>query len=836
MENGIPTLAETALGAFLHDIGKFWQRAGGSQKNLDSQVRDMAEQILPGRPGHRTHVHALWTYQFFHWMEKENLGIPGASRSRVCNIAASHHRPGAGPPDEASVQWLVQEADQLAAGMDREKRQDRDTEGAGEWDRFIKTPLNSPFSSIELDEKLGKAQKTIIALGKLSPGGTARSVPPLDTSGYQSLYQRLVAEYQAEFRTLCGLRNEWMFLSALRSLGERYWHAVPSSTVDHPDVSLYDHSRAVAAITSALYQWHSANGGINQKAIQETAGAKKFRWIVGDLSGIQSSLFRLQHQQVKGVAKILRARSFFMGLITETACLDALWRLGLTPFSVVQNAGGRFLILAAATEETERVIERLRRDIEAWMLRRWRGELALNLSLSAPFSREFFQREHFGNMQALWTAAADEAKHSAFSTAYRAVMREDSYPHGPCRACGVRPASRDADAEEPEESYCGPCMEERRLGGDLPKMTSLTWSREPVGSPARAISLWNGLWLNWHLGHNVDSDRVLEACRLWREESDKDAWPAAVRFVPNYVPRLEPGEKSKPAYRILTTEAREAETGDIKLFEHIAADALEEVDGKLYGEDLLGVVKADVDRLGAIFAQGVRNPCLGLLAGLSRMLDFFFSAELPEMLRTDARFHSTYVVYAGGDDLLLIGPWRQSLALVTEIRKRFREWVGENPQISLSAAVELVHPDQPLNRSVDQAEERLHRAKDAGRNRICAIDPKPLEWDVFAKQLLKGEELLGHMRAGKLSLGFVYRMLSFDHDRLVCDSNRVDDHAASWRARWGYQLKRNLKNEVLKELAPLLNGLLGLDEHFAKTGAPSARTALTVALYRNRTF
>ncbi len=143
----------------------------------------------------------------------------------------------------------------------------------------------------------------------------------------------------------------------------------------------------MAAIASALYQWHEAHGGITKEKLKETRGERKFVWILGDLSGIQAALFRLQHHQVRGVARILRARSFLMSLITESAALDLLRRLGLTPFSLVQNAGGRFLILAANTGRTREVFEDVRRSVEEWMLARWRGELALNLSTARKLGK-----------------------------------------------------------------------------------------------------------------------------------------------------------------------------------------------------------------------------------------------------------------------------------------------------------------------------------------------------------------------------------------------------------------------------------------------------------------
>lgn len=834
MADGIPTLTETALGAFLHDVGKFWQRAHGSQRNADPEVQEMAPLILPqNQKGGRTHIHALWTWQFFHWLEKENLPLAGADRNRVRNLAAYHHRPGGGPQEEAGVQWLLAEADQLAAGMDRESRKDEESDAPAAWDQFIRTAMISPFSAVRLDPALGDVPQTRLPLDRLAPSAMTDSVTAVDTAGYQSRYQQLLQQFQREFRAVARLQHPWLFLGSLKSLCERYWHAVPSSTKDQPDVSLFDHSRAVAAIASALYQWHEANGGISKETLETSRSERKFVWILGDLSGIQAALFRLQHQQVRGVARILRARSFLMSLITESAALELLWGLGLTPFSLLQNAGGRFLILAADTPRTRGVFERIRRSVESWMLGRWRGELALNLSMTEPFSGELFRRDRFREMASLWSAAAEEAKQRPFSTCYEAVLRQDRYEHGPCPACGFRPARAEGGVEE---AYCGPCAEERRLGGDLPRLRAIGWSRGPVGDPAKNLRLWDGLHLHWHIaGMNL---AALEEGFVVGDAFDPEL-PLALRPTAHYVPVLGEEEAEKTAYaRHLSPDARLTGPGETKTFEHIALDALENVDGRLCGEDLLGVIKADVDRLGAIFSQGVERPSLGLTAGLSRMLDYFFSARLPHLLESDPRFRSTYVVYAGGDDLLLIGPWRQSLELLAELQAAFARYVG-NPQITLSASLELCHPGEPLNRSVRGAEERLERAKNAGRNRVCAIDDEPMLWEQFRRQLTNSEQLVGHLRSGELSQGFVYRMLAFDRDRMACQRGAADSNAASWRARWGYQLRRNLKGKDLaaSPLVQFLNSLFGLTAQLARgVSPPSARTAITAALYRNRSF
>ena len=67
------------------------------------------------------------------------------------------------------------------------------------------------------------------------------------------------------------------------------------------------------------------------------------------------------------------------------------------------------------------------------------------------------------------------------------------------------------------------------------------------------------------------------------------------------------------------------------------------------------------------------------------MLDLFFTGYLQSDCA--GNYPQTYTVYAGGDDLLLIGPWRQMIVLATDLREQFRRYVGGNSNITLSAGL-----------------------------------------------------------------------------------------------------------------------------------------------------
>jgi hypothetical protein len=160
----------------------------------------------------------------------------------------------------------------------------------------------------------------------------------------------------------------------------------------------------------------------------------------------------------------------------------------------------------------------------------------------------------------------------------------------------------------------------------------------------------------------------------------------------------------------------------------------------------------------------------------------------------------------------------------------------------MSAGLELMKPNHPVNRAVRMAEQRLEAAKDAERDRVSAFDEQPLNWRDYEDQLKSSGLLLELLREGQVSQVFAYRILYFAEERRRAEAaGPLDLTAASWRARWGYQLARHLrqvKPEARKrEAAGILNALLGLDAELRKGTRPpvSPRPAVTVALYRYRT-
>lgn len=840
-------LDAVVLGGFLHDIGKFMQRAHPGSEAL-AAVRSRETDVLPSREGRSTHWHALWTDAFFQACESEGLGFPGGVNfGAVRDVAVYHHKPA------KPLHLLAVEGDRLAAGMDRKAHDEAAEADASQGrDAFRRTALRSIFANVDLGVGSVPAASMAYRVDELSPGALVPG--PVAGEAQKQAYAKLWPSFFQEFTTLCRQTpNLELFHEGLLSLSERFLWAVPSSTIDQPDVPLHDHSKAAAAVAACLYRFHHQRDELGDEGAIKARDVPKFRLLAGDVSGIQNALFRLAAQGVKGNTRILRARSFMIAAVVEAAALACRRALALPPHCELLAAGGRFLLLVPALAEVEDVVARVQRDLDRWLARRYFGDLALNLALGPPLTREDLMRERLpAALEAVGQAVA-EAKLRPLSNVETGVLPAEyaEGADGACSACGVRPATRQDRLDNAQR--CQACHDEHTLGGLLPRAQAVLWTEGATPARLRAggacvIEMPAGLHLVVvdDVPRQDDAEVWRRVVSGWRLPGTEAVLPAAVRHLANHVPRLTEDDVEALRYRDLDRDSASVRPGEAKTFAHLAADALEpDGEGGLKGRPMLAVLKADVDRLGRIFSHGLgADMGLARLATLSRLMDAFFTIVLPDRLRRE-EFRNTYTVYAGGDDLLLLGPWQAMLRLADEIGRAFRAHVGANPNVTLSAGIELFHPHEPLHRAVGRAEGRLEAAKEGGRNRVSLIARDTLAcvaWDDLEPILADAERIVAWLRDGQrpVSRAFVYRTLAFARQRDRAEALKPGEEAevgiATWRARWAYALRRSFKRNEAEDERRLqfFDRLLGSGLTIEPTVGPPAEVPLVIALYRNR--
>ena len=132
---------------------------------------------------------------------------------------------------------------------------------------------------------------------------------------------------------------------------------------------------------------------------------------------------------------------------------------------------------------------------------------------------------------------------------------------------------------------------------------------------------------------------------------------------------------------------------------------------ELSGGEYLGILRMDVDNLGAIFIKGLPETSKSFAAysTLSFMLDWFFSGYLNairEKFKDDVN-----ILYSGGDDVFAIGKWDKVILFAKEVREAFSKFIGRD-DISISAGVVIVAANYPIAKAAELAGDAESRAKD----------------------------------------------------------------------------------------------------------------------------
>jgi len=253
------------------------------------------------------------------------------------------------------------------------------------------------------------------------------------------------------------------------------------------------------------------------------------------------------------------------------------------------------------------------------------------------------------------------------------------------------------------------------------------------------------------------------------------------------------------------------EPGVPKTFAHLACKALraETEGGGNTGAEALGVLKADVDQLGLLMACGVKEEhyTLSRLATLSRQFHWYFAVYLPHLLATHVRFQDVYTVFAGGDDLFLIGPWTRMIELAVELRSSFKEYTCRNPEIHFSAGITLHKPHTPLDRLAVQSEKALEQAKnqDEGRDRITLFG-ETAKWEEFLEIQAIKEILIRWKAQGLVNNAMLYRLNDFirmaEGEKRITKQNEIclkDMECLKWHALFHYMAERNVGRGLQKE-------------------------------------
>lgn len=835
-----------ALAALLHDIGKFAERARIQEaEELDvhgTKRRDINIQLYcPQYNGRNTRIHAAYTAIAFDLLERHFPEIVGedmfpfapwgnrGADDSVINAAAMHHKP------ETFLQWIIATADRVASGFEREEFEhnaapDERQKKSNHYTARQLTIFEQIQLSKEGDSRRDNWRYPLRPLSPESifPMGPGESEPGNNAAG-QAEYQRLWQEFIQALKDIPESHRASLplWLDHFESLWQCFTHAVPSATFEvRPDVSLYDHSKAVAALAVAFWRYHHDRADDQENVRNGMRGRadwdeQKLLLVQGDFSGIQDFIFSAGGETQRRAAKLLRGRSFYVSLLTECAALKVLEALSLPSTSQVINAAGKFLIVAPNTGDVHSALQRVQDELDSWFLDHTYGLSGIGLAWLPACCNDFLSGESgsspFQGLMKRLFEQLEETKLRRFRLTdgstppvFRGFLERFDPGKGECKIDGRSPAQRLLKGTK--DIWISNLAHDQVMTGKfLSTHERLLITRNSPDHNTLIVPLL-GYYVSFTRDEEITGKFGAEArsgnlVRAWDfalpKRGDAPLWNGyARRHINAYVPRF--GEmnvwESKKYQDIEGSEEFEKSPDEIKTFNHLACDDRRMEAGDDGTERPVGVValmtlKGDVDNLGLIMQKGMKRPTFAKMAALSRQLNAFFCVWLPWECRKE--FINTYTVFAGGDDFFLIGPWNSTIALARRMRQDFTHYVASNPEIHFSAGLSMTKAGLPIRQLARFAEDSLEKAKShhSDKNSVTCYGI-PVTWQQFEELMKCKDELEGidaELKGSKLSTGYVYALLSYTN---MADMVEVRPENALWHSQFVYRTRRMLETSI----------------------------------------
>ncbi len=491
------------------------------------------------------------------------------------------------------------------------------------------------------------------------------------------------------------------------------------------NIAFYDLVKSIAAVAQAL---------------KDNPEAKELCLIGGDLSGIQKFIYTIS---ADGALKSLRARSFFLELVTEEIVQQLLENLKLPKTNVIYAGGGNLYILADGNEASNRkIVDDVRNRFNDWLRKTFQGKLFLGLdyitlpvealSESESSQSKLSESEPESELSKHWKKIPKklaQQKQRKFDNQLSDFLKpQRSYE--PCKVCHRDDYEilKPLNPSEPDSSMaCEICRTMFELGAKLfnTKIILRTTTNQFKNTKKEKQFEINGYY--YYLEKDLNSKDLKEV--LSNDECKN------IFRINNW--NLEDYRDSKSNPFLLGNYGKKTPIEDE--FTFMSASEMTEIAGESGAIPRVGYLRMDVDNLSKIFGGGLGLQLnLPRLAGLSRLMTYYFKVYLNTLaykdLSIDNEGYNLLFIYAGGDDLFISGAWHEVVDFAFKIHDSFENFTGNNPSITLSAGVSLATSKYPLYQAARESGEAEEKAKGNGK------DSLGLFGEVFKWNEWKGEK------------------------------------------------------------------------------------------------
>lgn len=208
------------------------------------------------------------------------------------------------------------------------------------------------------------------------------------------------------------------------------------------------------------------------------------------------------------------------------------------------------------------------------------------------------------------------------------------------------------------------------------------------------------------------------------------------------------------------------------------------------GLNAIAVLKADVDNMGNFLKNSDVTNSFENFELFSKTMDNFFSLHIPRIMKE--KFKNSYTVFAGGDDLFLLGSWDTILELARFIENEFKSFI-KNKDLTISFGISLAKASTPINYLANHTEDLLSNAKaiDDKKDAITLFD-ETVKWQSYKEVFEKLMPVLENLKLEDDKTAFFYRLLDFC--QMSKDVENGDIKATIWKSKLNYVFSRNMEN------------------------------------------
>ncbi len=489
-----------------------------------------------------------------------------------------------------------------------------------------------------------------------------------------------------------------------------------------------------AAYSSCIYGYLQEKGITDYKDelflhAKEFYEKKAFRLFSMDISGIQSFIYTIHS---KHALRTLRARSFYLEILMEHMIDEILERCSLSRANLIYSGGGHCYMLLPNTEETIGIIRDTQEMFNAFFVENF--DIALYVAAdSVECSSYDLENNPAGSYAELFRNLSKKlsAQKAARYTAEQIIDLNRKTAKSGDRECRVCKRTSEID----EDGMCSFCAMLKKMSDGILYQDFFTVTEQ---EQAASIPLPGGRFL------------VAQSENELRSAMEEDF------FVRTY------GKNKFYTGKYATTKLWVGDyTQKGKTMEKYAKEAT--------GINRIAVLRADVDNLGHAFVGGFpeKYTTLSRTATLSRQLSLFFKHHINWILRNgersihgDTQERNASIVYSGGDDLFIVGAWKDVIELALDIRHKLKEYSIDT--LTISAGIGIYSAGYPIRVSAGEVAGLEEQSKSQPQKNSVTLLKSTYSWEEFERKVVKEklaalEEYL--RRTPERGMAFLYRLL-----------------------------------------------------------------------------